>query len=62
MMLAALFLIATASMLLPQEILHTTPPKVIHTVQPEYTKEAQDAKLQGDVVALGIGRCRWDSD
>lgn len=53
-MLAALFLIATASMLLPQEILHTTPPKVIHTVQPEYTKEAQDAKLQGDVVVSAL--------
>jgi len=50
MKLAALLLIATASLLLPQEILHATQPKVIHTVKAEYTKEALDAKLQGDVV------------
>jgi protein TonB len=43
-------LIATAGSLLPQEISHTTEPKVIHTVRPEYTKEAVDAKLQGTVL------------
>jgi periplasmic protein TonB len=49
MKLAALLLIANVSLLLPQEI-----PKVIHTVPPEYTKEALDAKLQGDVVLSAV--------
>ncbi len=51
---AVLILIATASSLLPQEISHTTEPRVIHTVQPEYTKEALDAKLQGTVLLTAI--------
>ena len=54
MKLASLLLIATASMLLPQEILHPSQPKVIHAVQPEYTKEALDAKLHGDVVVSAV--------
>ena len=41
-------------MLLPQEILHTTQPRVIHTVQPEYTKQALDAKLQGVVAVSAL--------
>jgi protein TonB len=50
MKLAVLLLIATAGLLHAQENSHTTEPKVIHTVPPEYTKEALDAKLQGVVV------------
>jgi hypothetical protein len=33
----------------PQEISHTTEPKPIHTVTPQYTKEALAAKIEGDV-------------
>jgi protein TonB len=47
---AVLLVISTVGLLHPQEISHTTEPKVIHTVPPEYTKEALDAKLQGVVV------------
>jgi protein TonB len=54
MKLAALILIATAGSLRPQEISHTTAPRVIHTVQPEYTKEALDAKLQGTVLLTAL--------
>jgi periplasmic protein TonB len=50
----ALILIASAGSLLPQEISHTTEPRVIHTVQPEYTKEALDAKLQGTVLLTAL--------
>jgi periplasmic protein TonB len=48
--LAILLLIAAAGLSIPQEIDHRTPPKPIHTTQPEYTKEALAAKLQGVVV------------
>jgi periplasmic protein TonB len=54
MKLAVLFLIASAGLLQPQEISHTTPPKVIHTVPPQYTKEALDARLQGDVLLSAL--------
>ena len=54
MKFAALFLIAAAVVLQPQEISHTTPPRVIHTVQPEYTKDAMDAKLQGTVILSAL--------
>ena len=50
MKLAVLLLITTAGLLHPQEVSHTTEPKVIHTVPPEYTREALDAKLQGVVI------------
>ena len=52
MRLAVVVLIAAAGLIQPQEISHTTPPRVIHTVRPEYTKEALDAKLQGTVIPL----------
>jgi protein TonB len=48
MKLAILLLIAVVS-LRSQEISHTTPPKLIHKVEPQYTKEALDAKLEGTV-------------
>ncbi|MGD1091202.1 MAG: energy transducer TonB [Bryobacteraceae bacterium] len=51
---ALLLLVATAGLLRPGEIPHTTEPKVIHSVQPEYTKEARDAKLQGTVVLSAL--------
>jgi TonB family protein len=50
MRLSVLVLIAAACFLPAQEILHTTPPKVIHRVDLEYTDEALDAKLQGSAV------------
>src|SRR5208282_5669621 len=49
MKIAVLFLIGVISCS-PQELSHTTEPTLIHKVEPEYTKEALDAKLQGDVI------------
>jgi protein TonB len=54
MKLAVLLLIASASLLQPQELSHTTEPKVIHSVRPQYTKDALDAKLQGTVVVSAL--------
>lgn len=48
--LAVLILIAAAGLLPSQENLHTRPAKLIHKVEPAYTKEARDARLQGDVL------------
>jgi protein TonB len=48
MKFAILLLIAMVS-LRSQEILHTTQPILIHKVDPQYTKEAMEAKIQGDV-------------
>ena len=48
MKLAILLLIIGAS-LPAQEISHTTQPILIHKVEPQYTKEARDAKLEGTV-------------
>jgi TonB family protein len=47
---AIVFLLVTAGAVLPQEISHRTGPKIIRRVNPGYTKEAWDAKLQGTVV------------
>jgi periplasmic protein TonB len=47
---AILFLLVTVGVLLPQEISHRAGPKIVRKVDPEYTREALDAKLQGDVV------------
>jgi TonB family protein len=53
---AVLLLIALASSSRPQELSHTTEPAVVRKVEPEYTKEALDAKLEGNVVlSLVIG-------
>jgi protein TonB len=59
MKLAALILIASALSLPAQEVLHsfTSVPVPITKPQPEYTKEALDAMLQGSVrlqVTIGI--------
>jgi protein TonB len=48
MKLAILPVIAVAS-LFAQEISHTTQPILIHKAEPQYTKEARDAKLEGTV-------------
>ena len=62
MKLAILLLIAALS-LRSQEISHTTEPRVIHTVEVQYTKEALAAKLQGEVVlSLTIGEDGVPSD
>jgi len=50
MRLAVLVLTAAVGLLQPQELSHTTSPKVIHKVEPEYTKEALDAKIEGEVI------------
>src|ERR1700674_752173 len=49
MKLAILLLTAIAS-LHPQELSHTTEPIVIHKTELQYTKEALDAKIEGDVI------------
>jgi len=50
---AILLLIAVVS-LRSQEILHTTQPIVIHKVEPQYTKEGLEAKVQGTVDLLTV--------
>jgi protein TonB len=52
MKLAILLMIAVVSVR-SQEILHTTEPRLIHKVEPQYTQEALESKLEGDV-ALSI--------
>ena len=55
MKFAILLLIAAVS-LHSQEISHTTEPRLIHKAEPQYTKEARAAKIQGEVVlSLTIG-------
>jgi len=49
MKLFVLLLLAAVT-LLPQEISHDTELKVIHKADPEYTPEALEAKLVGDVI------------
>jgi protein TonB len=48
MKLGILLMIAVVS-LRSQEILHSTEPILIHKVEPQYTKEARESKLQGAV-------------
>jgi periplasmic protein TonB len=63
MRLAVVALIAAAGLIRPQEISHTTPPRVIHRTEPEYTKEALDAKIEGDVIlSVTIGADGIPSD
>lgn len=55
----ALLLFIVAASLHPQEIA----PRVAHRVEPEYTKEALDAKVEGDVIlSLTIGTDGVPSD
>ena len=55
MKFAILLLIAVVS-LRSQEISHTTEPRLIHKAEPQYTKEARAAKIQGEVfLSLTIG-------
>ena len=46
----AILLLTAVAILHPQEISHTTELKPIHTVPPQYTKEALAAKIEGDVI------------
>jgi protein TonB len=48
MKFAILLLIAVVS-LRSQEIRHTSEPRLIHKAEPQYTKEARAAKIQGEV-------------
>jgi periplasmic protein TonB len=48
-MKVAILLLITLAYLAPQELLHTTEPIVIHKAEPQYTKEALDAKIEGEV-------------
>jgi hypothetical protein len=50
MRLAVVLLIGAAGLIQPQEISHATSPRVIHKVEPEYTKEALAAKIEGVVI------------
>jgi TonB family protein len=51
MRLSAVLLLLVVFGLSPaQEISHTIPPKVIQRAEPGYTKEALEAKLQGNVI------------
>jgi protein TonB len=62
MRLAMLGLIAAIS-LCSQEISHTTDPGVVHRVEPQYTREALDAKIKGTVIlSLMIGADGVPSD
>jgi TonB family protein len=54
MKLAAVLLIAGVGLLQAQEITHTTPLRVIRTVEAKYTKEALDAKLEGVVILSAV--------
>ncbi len=49
-MKSLVLLLLAAVTLLPQEISHYTGPKVIHKADPEYTPEALEAKLTGEVI------------
>ncbi len=46
----AILLLTAVITLRPQEISHTTEPIVIHKAEPQYTKEALDAKAEGVVI------------
>jgi TonB family protein len=62
MKLAILMLTAVAS-LHPQELSHTAEPILIHKTDPQYTKEALDAKTEGEVIlSLMIGEDGAPSD
>jgi protein TonB len=59
----AILLLTAVITLRPQEISHTTEPKPIHTVTPQYTKEALAAKIEGDVIlSLMVGLDAVPSD
>ena len=47
---ALLLLIGTAGLLWSQEISHSTAPRLIHKVEPEYTPATLNARIEGDVV------------
>ena len=46
----AILLLTSIAYLHPQELSRTTEPIVIHKTEPQYTKEALDAKIEGDVM------------
>ena len=50
MRFAFFIFVAVAGLLRSQEISHSTSPVLIHRVEPEYTEEALDAKIEGEVV------------
>jgi TonB family protein len=52
--LAAVLLIAGATVSHAQEIAHTTPLRVIRSVAAEYTREALDANLEGVVILSAV--------
>lgn len=58
MRLAFLLLTAAVAILQPQTFPspNTSPPKVVGKVDPEYTKEARDSKLQGTVILATVIR------
>ena len=59
----AILLLTAVITLRPQEISHTTEPRLIHKAEPQYTKEARAAKIQGEVcLSLIIGADGVPSD
>jgi periplasmic protein TonB len=59
----AILLVIAAVCLRSQETRHTSEPRLIHKTEPQYTKEARAAKLQGEVhLSLMIGADGVPSD
>jgi len=54
MRLIGLLLIAAAGMILADHPARSTAPVPIHSVRPEYTQEASEAKLQGSVLLSAV--------
>jgi protein TonB len=52
--LVSLFLIASAGVIFADHPARTTAPVPIHSVSPEYTQEASEAKLQGSVLLSAV--------
>src|SRR3954471_15213308 len=50
----AILLLTAVAFLHCQELSHTTEPMVIHKTESQYTKEARDAKIEGDVILSSV--------
>lgn len=54
-----ILLLTSVASLHPQELSRTTESIVIRKTEPQYTKEALAAKIEGDVVLSSYDRGRW---
>jgi TonB family protein len=50
----AILLLTAITSLYPQELSHTTDPKIIRRTDPQYTKEALGAKIEGNVILSSV--------